>query len=480
MRNTLRNPPLRLATRALALAAVVACSTLLAVPAAHAGAPQAAVQPGPETPGYGDRADVERFDQYGFVEREFTISGQARKFKGTGTLGADGKWNATVVSNNTPYNTMMIVRRPTDPSKFNGIVIVEWLNVSTGYPLDVDWGMAHEAFVREGYAYVGVNVQKVGIQGVQKLTAYGNRYAAGSIPDDDISYDILSQTAQALRDQYNLLLGGLKPNKLIASGHSQSAMRLTTYANAIQPIDKVFDGIFIHGRANSGTKMNSADNLPSTAALRADSNVPIFLLQSEMDVATLGTSTSKQVDGDRVRHWEVAGSAHADQYLLDNIATVSGREVGWTPPECGSPYNAMPFYEVEIAAFDHLKNWILNGTQPPTAPRLQRDWLGFIKKDADGNAIGGVRLPEIDAPIAKYGHANFTTGSLAFLDLFACVAGGNTAYFNAAKLKSLYPTHTDYVNKFTAAANAALAKGYVRPAEHARSIQRAQSAAVPQ
>ncbi|RZI82838.1 MAG: hypothetical protein EOP38_14710 [Rubrivivax sp.] len=468
--------PLKTSLRQASLAALLACASASVL----AAAPQAAVTPGPAAPGYGDRYDIDHLADHGFIEREFIISGVARKFKGSGTLGADGQWNATVVSGNTPYNTLMIVRRPTDPAKFNGIVIVEWLNVSTGYPLDVDWGMAREAILREGYAYVGVNVQKVGIQGIQKLTAYGDRYAQASIPDDDISYDILSQAGQALRDQSALVLGGLKPLKLIASGHSQSAMRLVTYANAIQPLDQVFDGIFIHGRGNTGVKMASGDNLPSVAALRADSKVPIFLLQAEMDVATFGTKTSKQIDTDRVRHWEVAGSAHADQYLLDNIASVSGREVGWTPPVCSSPYNAMPFYETEIAAFDHLKNWMLNGTPPPVAPRLQRDWLGGIKKDANGNALGGLRLPEIDVPIAKYGHANFTTGSLAFLDLFACVAGGNTNYFKADKLKALYPTHADYVGKYKAAADAALAKGYIRPVEYVNALKRAQAAQVPQ
>lgn len=459
----------------LALATWLICAGASAV----AAAPQAAITASPATPGYGDRADVDHLDQYGFTEREFIISGLARKFKGVGTLGSDGKWAASVVSSNTPYNTMMIVRRPADPAKFNGIVIVEWLNVSTGYPLDVDWGMAHEAILREGYAYVGVNVQKVGIQGVQKLTAYGDRYAAGSIPSDDISYDILSQTAQALRDQNDLILGGLRPQKLIASGHSQSAMRMMTYANAIQPLDKVFDGILIHGRLNSGAKMASSDNMPSLAAVRSDTNVPVFLIQSEMDVAVAG-GTSRQIDTDRIRHWEVAGSAHADQYLLDSIGSVSGREVGWTPPECGSPYNAMPFYMAQIAAYDHLKNWMLNGKVPPVAPRMQRDWLGSVKKDANGNAVGGLRLPEIDAPIAKYGHANFTTGSLAFLDLFACVAGGNTNYFSATKLKSLYPTHADYVSKYKAAADAALAKGYIRPADYLQALKRAQAAPVPQ
>lgn len=455
------------------LAAWLACASAPSL----AAAPQASVTANAEAPGFGDRLDP--VTQSRFVEREFTISGLARKYKGTGTLGADGKWAASVVSSANPYNTIMIVRRPATAAQFNGVVIVEWLNVSTGYPLDVDWSMAHEALLREGYAYIGVNVQKVGVTGVQKLKQFGSRYAAMSIPDDDISYDILSQTAQAVRDQSAVLLGGLQPQKILATGHSQSAMRLLTYANAIQPLDQVFDGLLIHGRLATGAKLASSDNLPSTAAIRSDTQVPVFLLQTEMDAA-LGSGTSKQIDTDKIRQWEVAGASHADQYLLDNIAEVSGRDVAWVPPACISPYNAMPFYATEIAAIHHLKNWVSTGTAPPTAPRLQRDWLGSIKKDAHGNALGGLRLPEIDVPIAKYGHANFTTGSLAFLDLFACVAGGNTNVFNASKLKALYPTHEDYMAKYKLAADMALQKGYIRPVEHANGIARAQAANVPQ
>lgn len=470
------NTPFRTMARATlrrgALAAALACASWSAL----AAVPQATVTP-TATPGFGARAAF--FGDADFVEQEVHLSGLARKFKGSGSLGSDGKWTATVVSSATPYNTMAIVRRPADPARFNGIVLVEWLNVSTGYPLDVDWGMAHEAILREGYAYVGVNVQKVGMQGVQKLKQFGDRYAAGSIPDDDISYDIFSQTAQALRDQSALLLGNLKPAKIIATGHSQSAMRLATYANAIQPLDQVYDGILIHGRGGIGTRIGTGDSLPSSYVVRADTKVPVFVLQSEMDVA-FGPSTSKQPDGAKVRHWEVAGTSHADQYLLDNIGEVSGRDVGWTPPGCGSPYNASSFYMAENAAIHHLKNWVTAGTAPPVAPRMERDWLGFIKKDAHGNAVGGVRLPDLEVPIAKYSHANFTTGSLAFLDLFACVAGGNTTYFKADKLKTLYPTHADYVNKVKAAADAAVVKGYIRPADRDAAVKRAQAAAVPQ
>ncbi|MFY9476411.1 MAG: alpha/beta hydrolase domain-containing protein [Aquabacterium sp.] len=465
--------PLSHALRQGALAAALICATW----ASQAAAPTATVTPGPATPGFGARALF--FGDANFVEQEFFLSGQARKFKGSGTLGSDGKWSATVASSNTPYNTVAIVRRPVDPAKFNGIVIVEWLNVSTGYPLDVDWGMAHEAILREGYAYVGVNVQKVGVTGVQKLKQFGDRYANTSIPDDDISYDVFSQTAQALRDQASELLGPLKPTKIIASGHSQSAMRLTTYANAIQPLDKAYDGILIHGRAGTGVRIGEGSTVPSGSVVRADTQVPVFVLQSEMDVS-FGPSTSKQPDNAKVRHWEVAGTSHADQYLLDNIGEVSGRDVGWTPPGCGSPYNAMPFYMAQNAAIHHLKTWVTAGTAPPVAPRMARDWLGFIKKDAHGNAVGGVRLPDIEVPIAKYGFANFTTGSLAFLDLFACVAGGNTTTFKADKLKTLYPTHADYVSLYKAAADEAVAKGYIRPADRDSAVKRAQAAAVPQ
>jgi hypothetical protein len=463
-------PAARRLLAAALLASAAASSSLAAVAQATltVGAPD----------GYGRRADKENFASFGFIEQEFIVSGQAKKYKGQGAWGADGKWAATVVSENTPFATAMIVRRPANPAKFNGIVVVEWLNVSSGYPLDVDWGMAREAFLREGYAYVGVNVQKVGLQGVQKIKQYGSRYAIGSIPSDDISYDILSQVGKAVRDQASLVMGGLAPVKVFASGHSQSAMALHTYVNAIQPIEKVFDGFMVHGRANSGLKTNTADKLPSTAAIRADTEVPVFLLQSEADAALMSGS-SKQIDTDRIRQWEVAGSAHADQYLLDNIGLVSEREAGWVPPRCLNLYNRMPFYMAEIAAFHHLKEWALHGTPPPLAPRLQRTALGNLQRDADGNAVGGLRLPDVDTPTAKYTPSNFTRGSLAFLDLFACVAGGSTHPFTASKLKTRYPTHLDYVVKYKAAADLALQKGYIRPVDHGNAIKRAEAASIP-
>ena len=186
------------------------------------------------------------------------------------------------------------------------------------------------------------------------------------------------------------------------------------------------------------------------------------------------------MDSDKVRYWEVAGSAHADEYLLENIYAVSEREVGFDRPTCGKPHNAMPFYMAQNAALRHLTRWVSQGTLPPVAPRLKRNWLGSITKDTHGNGVGGLRLPDIETPVATYGNANFTSGSLAFLDLFACVAGGYTEPFSASKLKALYPTTTAYVSKFKAAADAALAAGHILPEDHAKALARAKATALPQ
>lgn len=466
------------ARRAFALArhlksAATAALLAIGAVAAWAAVPQAAIQAAPIGGHFLDRSA--QISAAGYTDREFFISGLARTYRASSTLRSDGKWSAYVYSSNTPYNTPLLVRRPADPSKFNGVVIVEWLNVSSGYVLDIDWIMAKEEFVRQGYAYVGLTNQKTGLEGSKEKNP--TRYAAGNLPNDDISYDILSQTAKAVRDQYQVLLGGLVPQKIVATGHSQSALRLTTYVNAIQPLERVFDGFVIHGRGNSGLKLSSGDlrGTPSSTVIRSDASHPVFQLQSEMDVNSQ-SDTSKATDSAKIRYWEVAGSSHSDQYMLEGVYSVSTRP----PASCEKPANRMPFYRVQNAVYSHLVKWMKQGTLPPTAPRITRSsLLNRIQRDSYGNALGGLRLPEIDVPIATYGIDNSTTGSWEFLDLFACTTSGSTTPFTASRLSTLYPTNADYYNKYKAAADRALAAGYLLPADHAKALQQASTAPIP-
>lgn len=99
----------------------------------------------------------------------------------------------------------------------------------------------------DGFAYVGISVQSVGVMGVSDARpAFNNglkswdpvRYAPLAHPGDAFSFDIFSQVARMVRRRTGAVdpLGGLRVRKVIGTGASQSAARLRSYINAIHPI----------------------------------------------------------------------------------------------------------------------------------------------------------------------------------------------------------------------------------------------------
>jgi hypothetical protein len=115
---------------------------------------------------------------------------------------------------------------------------------------------------------------------------------------------------------------------------------------------------------------------------------------------------------------------------------------------------------VANAAVFSLNRWVQTGTPPPRAPRLdaQPGPPVTLARDAHGNALGGIRTPLVDVPIATLRGDGNNGGT--FCNLF-----GSTVPFSAATLASLYPTHADYVAKFDAAAERTLRAGFFRPAD---------------
>ncbi|GAA3387427.1 alpha/beta hydrolase domain-containing protein [Cryptosporangium minutisporangium] len=400
----------------------------------------------------------------GYTEEEFKVEGTATSYTADGNLGSDGKWNVKPASQ-APYTTRVVVRRPTNPAKFNGTVVVEWVNVSFGVDIPVEFGQSWEEFVREGYAYVGVSAQKVGID---KLKSYDPvRYPDVTTPGDAASYDIFSQAAKAAGQQLNA-------KRMIASGHSQSALRLVTYANAIQPRDRIFDGFLIHGRSTGAAEIASGQSTPLISNIRDDLGVPTLQVQAETD--TLVYSISRQPDATNLRTWEVAGTAHGDAYLTESLDKVNAREKiidNGNPVRCDKPLNAMPAHYAHNAAYHALDQWIRTGKPAPRAPRIEG--LGpLLSRDGNQNVKGGIRLPDIEAPIASYGPTN-SGGNVPG----ACLLLGTTTAFDAAKLRSLYPTHAAYVTRYTAAAAKARDAGFLRPADYTAAVRAAQARPVP-
>jgi len=134
--------------------------------------------------------------QVGYVSEEFFIKGTATAYANVGPLGADGMWTVTPAET-AEYKTRIVVFRPEKTKKFNGTVVVEWLNVSGGVDAAPDWIAAHVELLREGYVYVGVSAQFVGVEGgsspiglnLSLKAVSPARYGSLSHPGDDYSFD---------------------------------------------------------------------------------------------------------------------------------------------------------------------------------------------------------------------------------------------------------------------------------------------------
>ncbi len=165
--------------------------------------------PGDAAHNYPFFAALENLKARGYVEQEYFYSGVANRYQTPD--GATGK----ITDGNHKYQTRLLVRRPADPKKFNGTVIVEWDNVTSGHDLDIDWFQIHDYLIRSGYAWVGVTAQRVGVEALKvwNKDRYGSLdvTADGTIMNDALSYDIFADVGRAARKPNGAdFLGGLK------------------------------------------------------------------------------------------------------------------------------------------------------------------------------------------------------------------------------------------------------------------------------
>jgi len=415
----------------------------------------------------------------GYRTGEYFISGSAVRYRLKGAAPADGRWRVARGAT-AAYKTRLLVYRPSDPRKFNGTVVVEWLNESAGSDTAPDWIGDHTQLIRQGSAWVGVSAQALGVNGGTGVLGAGGlglkktnprRYGSLRHPGDAFSYDIFSQAAQAIRHPRGASpLGGLRAKVLIAEGESQSAFFLTTYIDAVAPLAHVFNGYLVHSRWGGGTSLGGALALNVHEQFRTDLRVPVLAFETETDITT-GYAGDRQPDSTWFRDWEVAGTAHADDYTISVGASDSGRSnvaeaiVTQDAPlsilGCTSAANSGPQHWVLDAAISALNHWVRTGTPPPHAPRLELTTgpRPAIRRDSFGNALGGIRTPELDVPIAAL------TGSAPAGSTLTCGLFGSTTPFAPATLMSLYPTHAEYVAKFDAATQRAVKAGFILPAD---------------
>ncbi|OHV19787.1 hypothetical protein BBK14_28610 [Parafrankia soli] len=249
-----------------------------------------------------------------------------------------------------------------------------------------------------------------------------------------------------------------------------------------------------------GFPFQASETMPNPTLIRTDLRVPTFVVLTETDM-TLHV-TARQPDSATVHTWELAGTSHADQWLLTTGQPVYERMFGKPVPprDCGAdtpPINDGPAHYSLNAALSAVNRWMRGGPAPATGTILSMQGNTPVRDPATGLARGGIRLPDVAVPTRTLTGQRFTEGAAAlFCGLFGATDPWNgdadpwdthnagdpsnpTAPQTAEPvLRQLYPTHADYVNKVRASAWTSVFRGFLTPADARTIVTAAQNSTV--
>lgn len=404
----------------------------------------------------------------GYTEHEFYATGTAQRYRGV-LPGAQG--TGQVIDGGWPYRTRVLVRRP-KAAQFNGTLVVEWSNVTAGQDIDFAFAESHAYLLREGYAVAVVSVQRLGVDRLKTWSPkrYGDLSVSAdstdpqsgepidacppgtACPGDPLSWDIRTQVSKALKDNAVPArpLPGLTVRKVLALGESQSAMRLSLYYNAIQPLYRFFDGFVF---------------LDLAQQLRADLPTPAISVNSEALAGFLppvSTSASTRV-------WEVAGTSHASFYAVNYVDKMLLRDQSMPGPQGPMTFTQMMasqgcrlnplFSKVDTglvlnAALHSVRRWAETGQPAAPTRQFQRDASGAVMRDAQGQVLGGVRLPQFVVPTAHMAPNG---------DALACLLAGHHRDFTAEEFLQRHGSPQAYARQVAQVMQEAVAQGHVLP-----------------
>ena len=437
----------------------------------------------------------------GYVEEEFFVSGTANVYDWApgGAL--------SVLRPNAPYTNRILVRRPADPARFSGTVIVEMMHSPRGLDFPLMWGWTHEYIIEHGDAWVGYTMEPDAVKALKKFNparyaplSWANPAAAETCPaggrgnaapvasdsEEGLLWDITSQLGALLKSTAaSRPLAGLKVQYLYLT--TQDAAHLT-YINAIQPVAKlasgkpVYDGHLTKSgrRAARIRRCAAAPGNGDQRHVIKNAGVPVINVLQEGDV--LGGLRERRPDsderGDEFRLYEVAGTAHSgvppyrwSTATLADHAAAGGEVATRSLSAAIAPYSlAVPLRDPERcrvselvseqpivtftfhSAFANLDEWVRKGTPAPRGPRIEVTGEGAqarIAKDRFGNALGGVRTPYVDVPAATY-HSGHGPGPGCGQNF------GYTEPFHWARLDALYGNYKAYASRMTQAVDRAV------------------------
>jgi Alpha/beta hydrolase domain len=340
------------------------------------------------------------------------------------------------------YKTLLHLRRPIPRRKISDTVVVEpthplglWPITTTAAPYLTDAGHVSVAVVSSPL-----------VLGAAK--AFNPlRYQTLDIPDiAGIDLQILAQVGALLKSRRGRLSpGALSPGPLrdvrakhvILGGYSNTGAVVRDFIatkhdqTRLPSGDPVYDGYF---------PVQTAVGSAPTAI--PDLDVPVLEIQGESELIRTFERGFDQLgyrrpDGPTYRLYEVAGLSHV----------TSRPGPGFVPAvfPCVEPTRSLfPQRHVWSNALKNLVVWVDRGFAPPMADRIALAADGrTVVRDEHGNAVGGVRTPYLDVPIATHGAVS--TNVPGSPPSNRCDFYGYQVDFPREKLVQLYGDHAGYV-----------------------------------
>lgn len=421
----------------------------------------------------------------GFVEAEYLVSGLANVYEWAAD---DGGTSLRTLARGLPYATRMLVRRPVDPRKFSGMVVVELLDAGEQYDRAPLWGLSARHFLRRGDVWIGLTVRPAAVASLRRFdpVRYGGLSFAYTSPascerqadlrayppgtETGLAWDVIAQAGALLRSssKENPLLD-LRPRTVVAAGHGLGAAYVTTFAGAAHGLLRrgddapVFDGFFTADGAQWSVPINQcaapprADD-PRSGALPRD--VPFVAVASEGGFTAAPRRADSDAPDSLFRLYEIPGADTLGSWASGRPAAADLAIAGFTPPAadaCREPPGDFPTGLAFNAIWQQYAEWFASARPMAIAMRIETLTDGGARRDENGNASGGWRLPQLDAPLAVYSPRS-TPRDAADRAAKACAGMGSKQPLSAARLKALYRDRPGYLRQFRAAVDRAVSE----------------------
>ncbi|HEY2630573.1 MAG TPA: alpha/beta hydrolase domain-containing protein [Usitatibacter sp.] len=430
-----------------------------------------------------------------------------------------------------PYSARIILIHPVDPKKGNGTLLADVPNRGNAYA-EALYNSPRDAPFQSGTLEQGTGfLQDHGFTVAEVYWELGQGADLPSFMDgatkryvEGVGFAIMRDTADFLAHgtvdstgKPNPLAGAVK--RVIASGKSQSGRFLKSFLlNGFNGVNghRVFDGmhIFVSGSGqlpilSTGTgPESSANGIPTfddpemrgvneeplalaellgKVTARGEALPKMFFQNSTTDYYAIRTSLSRTGGSGTVEQTVPAGVRIYDMASTSHVVVPRQNACSLQP-------NPLDWAPVSRALLLRLDEWVAVNREPPGsklmplqpassmgaalgAPEhLPNAVVQIPRRDADGNALGGVRLPEAEVPLGTYAGLNLphSRGCMligAFVPFAYSKAGRGVEEDPRPSISERYATRDIYVDRVRNAARRLVGEGFMLPEDAAIVVQ---------